>query len=79
MSLAYTSDPERAGVPSVPTLTPFQSWSRILSVSSLQTGPFSRSFFLSVGRRGLHVIEGAVAGAMYKAEVAPKAEPARAR
>jgi hypothetical protein len=26
-----------------------------------------------------HAIEGAVAGAMYKAEVAPKAEPARAR
>ena len=49
---------------------------RYFSVTYISAGLMSVEAFFQVIA---HVIEGAVAGAMYKAEVAPKAEPARAR
>ena len=57
MQSAYTSNQNGLGAvgplgPLVATLTPLQSGSRILAVS-LHTGPFSRSFFLSVATGGL--------------------------
>jgi hypothetical protein len=49
---------------------------RYFSVTYISVGLMSAEAFFQVIA---HVIEGAVAGAMYKAEVAPKVEPARAR